>query len=61
MNSTPDIQTILTAINTGGLVAALIYGLYLGLSGKVIPVSLLHQIIAQVVEEVLDELEKRAG
>jgi hypothetical protein len=54
-----DWQTALTAINTGGLVAALLYGLYLGLSGKVVPASLLRQIISQVVEEVLDELSQR--
>lgn len=48
-----------TAINTGGLIAALVYGLYLGLTGKVVPVGLLRQIVSQVVEEVIDELEKR--
>jgi len=50
-------QEILTIINTGGLVGALVYGIYLGLSGKVVPVSLLRDVISQVVREVLEQLD----
>lgn len=49
---------ILTLLNTGGLVAALVYGLHLGLSGRVIPRDLLDEIISSVVREVLANLDE---
>lgn len=52
-------QEILTLINTGGLVAALIYGMWLGLTGRVIPAAILKEIIAAVVAEVLEQLQDR--
>lgn len=49
---------ILTLINTGGLVGALVYGIWLGLTGRVIPRDLLDEIITSVVREVIKQLRE---
>lgn len=49
---------ILTLINTGGLVGALVYGIHLGLTGRVIPRDMLDEIIVAVVREVIAQLRE---
>lgn len=51
-----DAAEILTYINTGGIVAVLVWMVHLGLTGKVVPRDLLDEVISSVVREVLREL-----
>lgn len=53
-----EYDVIFRAINTGGSVAILAFAVYLGLSGRVIPSSMLRTVIAETVRQVLEELRE---
>lgn len=50
---------ILTYINTGGIIAVLVYFLWLGITGKVVSRNVLDEIITAVVKAVMDELNDK--
>lgn len=51
-------EELLTYINTGGLVAVLVYQLWRMETGKLISRDVLDEIIAAVVQRVLEELDQ---
>lgn len=54
-----EIDAALRLIDTGGTIGLLLLLVYLSFTGRLVSVSLLEKVIAQVVREVLDELERR--
>lgn len=54
-----EYDAILRLVDTGGTIALLLLVIYLGYTGRVVPSSLLETIIRRVVEDVLDELDRR--
>lgn len=54
-----DLTIWLDLVGNLGVIGLLAIAIYLGLTGKVVPSDLLESVIAKVVEDVLDELEKR--
>lgn len=56
METQPDV--IFTYINSGGVVGLLVLMLWLGYSGRVVSSRHVESIIAQVVRQVLKELDE---
>ena len=46
---------LLTWLNSGGIVALLLFNIQLGLTGKVIPSSVVRSIVREVVHVLIDE------
>lgn len=56
---TPNMQEILTLVNSGGVVAVLVIILRYFVSGKVVSRALVRSVVLETVQEILTELEKR--
>ncbi len=54
-----DTQEILTLVNSGGVVAILLYILHTFMTGKVVSRSVVRSIVVETVDRLLSELEKR--
>lgn len=54
-----DLTNVLALVDTGGTIGLLLLLVYLSFTGRLVSAALLEKVIAQVVREVLDELENR--
>ncbi len=54
-----DLSLWLDLVGNLGVIGLLAIAIYLGLTGRVVPADLLESVIAKVVEDVLDEMERR--
>lgn len=54
-----EIQNILTLVNSGGVVAILLYILHTFMTGKVVSRAVVRSIVVETVDRVISELEKR--
>lgn len=54
-----ELDAILRLIDAGGTIALLLLAVWLGFTGRVVPVSILEKLIPRLVEEILEELEQR--
>lgn len=59
MEGLEAIDGVLRLIDTGGTIGLLLLLVYLSFTGRLVSVALLEKVIAQVVREVLDDLENR--
>lgn len=50
---------LLTYVNSAGVIGLLVLAVWLGYSGKVVPSSLLDEIVRATVIAILEELEDR--
>lgn len=53
-----DPSELLLLVKDAGLVGALIFMVHQGITGRVVPTSVIERIVSSVVEEVLEELRK---
>ena len=50
---------ILPLINSAGVIGVLVFAVWLGLTGKVVPQSTIEAIVKHTVEAILQEFEER--
>ena len=53
------INAVLGLVQSGGIIALLLYNQQLGLKGEVLPRAVVSAIVAQAVSQTIDELEER--
>lgn len=53
------VNAILGLVQSGGIIALLLYNQQLGLKGEVVPKSVVSAIVSESISRTLDELEER--
>ena len=53
------VNAVLGIVQSGGIIALLLYNQQLGLKGEVVPKSVVSAIVAASVASTIDELEER--